>query len=422
MRDEDIPFGEPSKLTARPLTDFSMRSIEWLEKPLWQQSAFELFAGAKGSGKGTYLAGLAARITRSGRNVIFISSEDSTEIDLLPRLVAAGAVIERAYCIEEHVHLPDDVDDLRAKAREIGDVGLLVVDPVANHIGDRSSNSDTEVRHAIAPLNGLADELGCLLIGVRHPGKDRSRGALASILGSTAWVDTPRAVVMVAVDDDDPLLRHVQVVAGNRSLNGSAQAFRIDAVEVEGLSEPITLAVALGESEKSVEDLIGAKPDGRVRVPAERVQEAILEALATGEKSRAYLDEACGDELGVNSDTVYKSGLAPLRKAGQIRARKEGLNEGWRWRLESNSPDTTHHPSSIDKPNLERTSIFEDGCPSTGSSPCTAAFEEDTLVVLECPDHGSSRHWRSVASGDIHCVECISPVIEGAVAEWIEAA
>jgi hypothetical protein len=37
-----------------------MRSIRWLEKPLWQASAFELLAGAKGSGKGTYLAALSA--------------------------------------------------------------------------------------------------------------------------------------------------------------------------------------------------------------------------------------------------------------------------------------------------------------------------------------------------------------------------
>jgi hypothetical protein len=101
----------------------------------------------------------------------------------------------------------------------------------------------------------LADNLGCLIIGVRHPGKDRSRGAVASILGSTAWVDTPRAVVMIAVDDEDPIVRHIQVVAGNRSLNGSAQAFRIDPVDVSGLLEPITLATMLGDSTKSVDDL-----------------------------------------------------------------------------------------------------------------------------------------------------------------------
>jgi len=43
-------------------------------------------------------------------------------------------------------------------------------------------------------------------------------------------------------------------------------------------------------------------------------------------------------------------------------------------------------------------------------------------TARECQRHGDSRHWRSVASGDIHCVECIAPVVEGAVAEWIEAA
>ena len=358
-----------SRLIATPLVDVEMRSIEWLEKPLWQSSAFELLAGAKGSGKGTYLAALAARITRSGKNVLFLSSEDSAEIDLKPRLVAAGADIARCFCIQQSVRLPDDIDALRTLASELGGVGLLVIDPVANHIGDRNSNTDTEVRHAIAPLNALADELGCLLIGVRHPGKDRTRGALASILGSTAWVDTPRAVVMVAVDDEDPVLRHIQVVAGNRSLNGSAQAFRIEAVDVEGLAEPITRAVELGESEKSVDDLIGAK-QGNSRVAADLVRDAIVQALETGEKSRAYLDEVCADELGVNGDTVYKSGLKPLREAGRIRARKGGLNDGWYWRLDAaetpKSPGTPHHPSSISKPNLERTSDFEVGHPSTG--------------------------------------------------------
>jgi hypothetical protein len=223
---------------------------------------------------------------------------------------------------------------MRALALHLGGVGLFVIDPVANHIGDKSSNSDTEVRHAIGPLNALADELGCLLIGVRHPGKDRSRGALASILGSTAWVDTPRAVVMIAVDDEDELVRHIQVVAGNRSLNGSAQAFRIEAVDVEGLTEPITRAIALGESSKSVEDLVGTTPTGgKARVSSDLVQSTVLEALSTGEKSRGYLDAVCADELGVNPDTVYKSGLKPLREHGRIRASKGGMNDGWYWRL-----------------------------------------------------------------------------------------
>jgi hypothetical protein len=334
---EPAPKERSHALEATPLAKVEMRSIEWLEKPLWQRSAFQLLAGQKGSGKGTYLASLAARLSRVGENVLFVSSEDSTEIDLKPRLVAANAEISRCYVIQQHVRLPDDVQQLRAIAADIGGVGLLVVDPVANHIGDRNSNNDVEVRYAISPLNSLANELDCLLIGVRHPGKDRSRGAVASILGSIAWVDTPRAVVMIAIDDEDPQVRHVQVVAGNRSLNGSAQAFRIEAVDVAGLTEQITLAAPLGESSKSVDELLLGDTKHGQRVSGDELQALILRELETGEKSRDYLNEVAKDELGANHDSVYKSGLEPLRKAGLAKAQKASLTGGWYWRLTEES-------------------------------------------------------------------------------------
>lgn len=318
-------------LYATPLDGVAMRSIEWLERPLWQRSAFQLLAGAKGAGKGTYLAGLASRVSRTAV-VLFISTEDSTAIDLKPRLVAAGANIARCFVIQQHVRLPDDLDALRDLARDLGNVGLLVIDPVANHIGDRDSNSDAQVRDAIAGLNKLADELGCLLIGVRHPGKDRSRGALASILGSTAWVDTPRAVVMIAADDESPDVRVIQVVAGNRSANGAAQAFRIDAVDVPGLSEPITLAVELGESSKQVDDLLGVKKEGSKSAAA---RELILDILeGEGEQESDALDARIARETGIVAKTV-RNLRSDLVNEGLIRSHpdKDEFGEILRWKV-----------------------------------------------------------------------------------------
>jgi hypothetical protein len=322
-------------LTAVALAEIGMRSIEWEEKPLWQRSAFQLLAAPKGAGKGTYLAGLAARMRARGRSVLFVVSEDSREVDLKPRLVAAGVPADDRHVqvVSEHVQLPRDVLALRQLALELGGVGLLVIDPVANHIGNSKTSDDGEVRYAIAPLNALADELACLLIGVRHPGKDRSRGAVASVLGSTAWVDVPRAVVMIAVDDQDQLVRHIQVVVGNRSLNGNGRMFRIDAVPVAGLDEPITLAVDLGESSKSVDDLLaGGGPASRVS--GEEMRALVLRELASGDKSRDYLNTAAKDELDANPDSVYKSGLDPLRKEGLIRAYKATTTSSWYWKLE----------------------------------------------------------------------------------------
>jgi RecA-family ATPase len=108
--------------------------------------------------------------------------------------------------------LPRDVDALRQTAIDIGDVGLIVLDPIASTVrGD--THAEDAVRETIEPLNPLADELGCLLIGVRHLKKDTSNGALDSILGAGAWRDVPRAVLAVAADDEDETIFHIVVVA-----------------------------------------------------------------------------------------------------------------------------------------------------------------------------------------------------------------
>ena len=39
--------------------------------------------------------------------------------------------------------------------------------------------------------------------------------------------------------------------------------------------------------------------------------------------------------LGVNPDTVYKSGLEPLRKEGAIVSRKSDWDGGWYWQRKS---------------------------------------------------------------------------------------
>jgi hypothetical protein len=217
---------------------------------------------------------------------------------------------------------------------------MLVIDPVANHIGDRNSNSDGEVRDAIAPLNALANELQCLLIGVRHPGKDKSRGAVASILGSTAWTDTPRAVVMIVVDDVDPLVRHIQVVSGNRSPNGSAQAFRIEAVDVQGLDEPITRAVDLGVSSKSVEDLLATRVDNGHASKTADARELILDILdEEGSQESDALDARVANETGLEAKTV-RNIRGQLSKQGLIKVKPEDDGDGnRRWRVSrTNAP------------------------------------------------------------------------------------
>jgi hypothetical protein len=118
------------RLTWAPLSSFTMKSPEYIRKPFWQRAAFHLVVGAKNAGKGTYLAGLAARFTvgkyGDKRHVLWIAcGEDSHSIDVRPRIEAAGGDANLVHVVARgRVKLPEDVEEIRRKAQELGDVAL----------------------------------------------------------------------------------------------------------------------------------------------------------------------------------------------------------------------------------------------------------------------------------------------------------
>ena len=146
----------------------------FLDKSLGLQAdAFILVAGRKGHGKGTTMSEIGGRVTRgelgAKRNLVWIGSEDSASIDIKPRIVAAGGDPERVLVVKAGwIQLPRDIEEIRAAMTDFGDVGMLVIDPIGNHITGKNSNSDTDIRDAIAPLNQLADDFECMVFGVRH--------------------------------------------------------------------------------------------------------------------------------------------------------------------------------------------------------------------------------------------------------------
>ena len=329
----------PSGLTRVRLSDVEARSIVWLDKPFLQRGAFHLLAGKKGSAKGTYLCGLAARITRGElydgpRNVILISSEDSVAVDIKPRVVAAGGDPTRILVVTSDFRLPRDIPALKQLAVEFGDVGLIGIDPLGNHLLSTDTDGEGTVRNAIAGLNGLADELGCIVKGVRHLSKDVSKGALASVLGSTAWGDVPRVVIVMAADDEDDMIFHAQVVAGNRGPRGAAgRQFRLDLVDV-GLLEPVTRLRAEGESTKDVTVLLNAydhEPTSR----SAQARDLILDVLDdTGEVESDTLDARVAAATGLAASTV-RNIRSKLKDEGLIRSRAERKDTGevTRWHV-----------------------------------------------------------------------------------------
>jgi hypothetical protein len=298
-------------LTWQSLDDVEMRSIVFADKPLLQADAFHLLAGRKGQGKGTLLANIASRVTRgelgAKRNVVWIGSEDSAAIDIKPRIVAAVGDPARVLIVKKGwVQLPRDYEAFRRAMDHFGEVGMLVIDPVSNHISGKNSDGDTDIRDAIAPLNQIADECQCMVFGVRHLSeKDCSKGVLAAILGSSAWVQVARVVLAVARDNEVADISHVQCVAGNRLPAGTpGRMFRIEGELLPGLENEVTRAVWLGDSSKDVETMLG---NGTDKEPSKSTsaRELILDVLETeGEQESDGFDARVANETGLTAKTV----------------------------------------------------------------------------------------------------------------------
>lgn len=286
-----------------------MRAVRFLWKPFLQHSAFHLLVGQKGAGKGTVLAWLAAQMTQGAfegspaRSVLWISTEDSFEIDVKPRFVAAGGDERMLLAVRQQVTLPRDQGALEAVCRE-WDVGLVVIDPIVGAVGGVDSNSEGPIITAIGGLNALADDLDLAVVGVRHIGKNMERGALAAVLGNVAWVNTPRAVLGMAQDDEGVVT--LEVLASNRVRAGASFDFKILESTLPGLDGVVTLADPKGASGRSMEEVISRKREKGSKVP--EIKEWLEELLGGG-------DEFLKDDLAPRVAEKFHVGKASLDKA-----------------------------------------------------------------------------------------------------------
>lgn len=211
-----------------------------------------MFAGEPGLGKSQITIAVAAAITTGGSwplgegraplgNVIILAAEDSIEHTTVPRLIAAGADRERVHFVHAAVaedgdgqrmfNFQADLAKLRALIREIGDVVLLIIDPVTAYMGKIDSHKNTEVRAVLAPLGELAQEGHVAIASVTHFTKgtgSTSTKAIDRIIGSIAFVAAPRIGLTVMADPDHSDRRLLLHVKNNISRSPQGLAFRLE--------------------------------------------------------------------------------------------------------------------------------------------------------------------------------------------------
>lgn len=219
-----IEMGSSSSWRANltPASQIKPVSIKWLWPQWIALGKLTILAGAGGAGKTTMALSLAATLTNGGLwpddtknpkqgNVIIWSSEDDHADTLLPRLIAAGANLDRVHLIEgrtnqqgesEPFDPASDLDILRTAALLIGGVSLLILDPVVNLIkGDMHKAND--VRRGLQGVVDFAEEMECAVLGISHFSKGSAGVSAADrVIGSQAFSALARTVLVAGKQDN----------------------------------------------------------------------------------------------------------------------------------------------------------------------------------------------------------------------------
>lgn len=290
--------------------DITPLEPEWLIPDLVPQSFLTVVLGDGGVGKGQLWADWAGRITRGARlpnesddeppnrpgSVLLVTSEDDPNMSTAWRLRAAQADLARVYDVTEDFAIPESLPALEERIDEIGDVRLVVIDPLADNLGfipgtkrqvSLTSGNVTLRRFAMRPLESLARRKGIALVVIHHTVKS---GRMA---GSKGISDAARMVLRITRPDPGNPLRLVTVDKTNIASGNSQVAYTITGAwpdvrveyvdapqEAEAASRPPTTAdlvlTALRGSQSPMEGQELAKltgqPYGAVRVALTRLK------------------------------------------------------------------------------------------------------------------------------------------------------
>jgi putative DNA primase/helicase len=341
---------EGALLKSARASTFELSAIQWLWPDRFALGKLGLLVGLPDEGKGQIFADMAARVscgrewpcdegTAPQGNVIVLSAEDDPRDTVVPRLKAADADLEcieivsmvRAGDKDRMFSLVSDLALLRQKITEVGNVKLILIDPISAYLGVGKVDSfrTTDVRAVLGPLVELASEFKVAVIGILHFNKKIDvTNALLRISDSMAFGATARHVY--AVVDDAENKRKLMVRAKNNLAKSSqkALAYNFGQRDMEDAAGQAITAPYILWHAKHV-DVSATEAMQQTKSPAARddAKKFLADLLASGPMARKEIDDAA-EGNGIAERTLFRA-----KKELNIIAKRDADDGGWTWRL-----------------------------------------------------------------------------------------
>ena len=218
---KSIVLKEPSKpetVKIIRMSDVELTPVEWLWKPYLPFGKLSVLQGNPGEGK-TYFAMRLAAACTNGKllpnmermepfNVIYQTAEDGLGDTVKPRLIEAGADLDRVLVIDDSDVQLTLSDERIEKAIVENNARLVIIDPIQTYLGsDVDMNRANEVRPIFMRLGQVAQRTGCAILLIGHLNKAAGMQSLQRGLGSIDIAAAVRSVMFIGKLKHDPTMR-----------------------------------------------------------------------------------------------------------------------------------------------------------------------------------------------------------------------
>ena len=316
---KSIALKEPTKpetVKIIRMSDVELTPVEWLWKPYLPFGKLSVLQGNPGEGKTYFAMHLAAACTNGKLlpnmermepfNVIYQTAEDGLGDTVKPRLIEAGADLDRVLVIDDSDVQLTLSDERIEKAIIENNARLVIIDPIQAYLGsDVDMNRANEVRPIFMRLGQVAQRTGCAILLIGHLNKAAGMQSLQRGLGSIDIAAAVRSVMFIGKLKHDPTMRILTHEKSSLAPPGASLAFSLgDEGGFRWVGEyDITADEMLSGIEpqretktQQAKDLICTLLAGEKRVLSEDIDKAALERGIPGRTVRDAKREL-GDAL-----------------------------------------------------------------------------------------------------------------------------
>ena len=238
---KSIVLKEPSKpetVKIIRMSDVELTPVEWLWKPYLPFGKLSVLQGNPGEGKTYFAMHLAAACTNGKLlpnmermepfNVIYQTAEDGLGDTVKPRLIEAGADLDRVLVIDDSEVQLTLSDERIEKAIVENNARLVIIDPIQAYLGaDVDMNRANEVRPIFMRLGQVAQRTGCAILLIGHLNKAAGMQSLQRGLGSIDIAAAVRSVMFIGKLKHDPSMRILTHEKSSLAPPGASLAFSL---------------------------------------------------------------------------------------------------------------------------------------------------------------------------------------------------